>query len=157
MLDFGVARAGDDDDSVTQTGVVLGTPGYIAPEVLAGAPATPASDVWGLGASLFFALTGHKAKDADGNLATSLLADVPAALADIVIRALDADPARRPTTAVELADALDATGLAADCQPLRMDQAASSISDTDETHDAGADHRQTLADAPAARDRRATP
>lgn len=155
VLDFGVARAGNADESMTQTGAVLGTPGYIAPEVLAGSPATPASDVWGLGATLFFALTGTKAKDAPGHLASSFVEGIPAALDDILARALDATPARRPTTAVELADLLDATGLAASCPPMRMDPAGDSITDTDETHDVVAEPQETLADAPAARDRRA--
>jgi hypothetical protein len=86
---------------------------------------------------------------------------VPAVLEGILVRALAAEPARRPTSAGELADALDATGLGTNCPPLRMDPGAESISETDETIDAtgetAGDDGKTRADAPAARDRRARP
>ncbi|HUQ07876.1 MAG TPA: serine/threonine-protein kinase [Kofleriaceae bacterium] len=157
VLDFGIARVqtndGRDDDNMTQTGVLIGTPGYIAPEVAAGAPATPASDVWSLGAALFFASSGAKFHEGRGTTP-------PSELADLLARVLDGDPARRPTSADALADLLDATGLAQDCPPLRMERAASAaegISETDETTDTTDDHGETRADAPAARDRRARP
>lgn len=67
LTDFGIARALQ-DPTVTQTGVVTGSPAYLAPEVASGQAATPASDVWSFGATLFHALTGeppyHRA-DAD--------------------------------------------------------------------------------------------
>jgi hypothetical protein len=82
---------------------------------------------------------------------------VPASLEDIVVRALAADPARRPTSAGELADLLDATDLARDCPVLRMELDPKSISGTDEDLEVAADHQETQAEAPAARDRRVTP
>ena len=89
VLDFGIARVeapDGGDESVTLTGAVVGTPGYIAPEVTAGAAATPASDVWSAGATLFFALTGTRVRDAGGKRPSELVAGVPAALDDVLLR-----------------------------------------------------------------------
>ena len=58
LTDFGIARAVA-DASLTQTGLVTGSPAYLAPEVAAGNKATNASDTWSLGATLFHALAGH--------------------------------------------------------------------------------------------------
>jgi len=58
LSDFGIARAVA-DASLTQTGLVTGSPAYIAPEVATGAAATTASDVWSFGASIYHALSGH--------------------------------------------------------------------------------------------------
>ncbi|WP_370247069.1 serine/threonine-protein kinase [Nocardioides sp.] len=58
LTDFGIAR-GLTDPSLTQTGLVTGSPAYLAPEVATGSGATPASDVWSLGATLFHALAGR--------------------------------------------------------------------------------------------------
>ena len=52
LNDFGIARSAD-DHSLTQTGLVTGSPAYLAPEVASGSSATPASDVWSLGATLY--------------------------------------------------------------------------------------------------------
>ncbi|MBI3854021.1 MAG: protein kinase [Verrucomicrobia bacterium] len=60
VTDFGLARPMDDDSSLTLTGQVLGTPGYIAPEqAKGGGTVGPAADVYGLGALLFHLLTGR--------------------------------------------------------------------------------------------------
>jgi serine/threonine protein kinase len=58
VADFGIAKIADDVDATT-TGVVLGTPAYLAPERLAGHPATPASDIFGVGVVLYELLSGH--------------------------------------------------------------------------------------------------
>ncbi|MDI6909848.1 serine/threonine-protein kinase [Nocardioides sp.] len=58
LSDFGIARA-EADASLTQTGLVTGSPAYLSPEVASGQQATDASDVWSLGATLFHALAGH--------------------------------------------------------------------------------------------------
>ena len=71
LNDFGIARA-DDDPSLTQTGLVTGSPAYLAPEVASGSSATPASDVWSLGATLFHAVTGHPPYDVGDNLIGAL-------------------------------------------------------------------------------------
>ena len=58
LTDFGIARAVA-DASLTQTGLVTGSPSYLAPEVAAGSKATNASDTWSLGATLYHALAGR--------------------------------------------------------------------------------------------------
>src|SRR5450759_4565114 len=58
LIDFGIAQAGD-DARLTQVGLVAGTPGYLAPELLDGADPSAASDWWGWAAVLAFAGTGR--------------------------------------------------------------------------------------------------
>ena len=67
LTDFGIARA-EADASLTQTGLVTGSPAYLAPEVATGRTATDASDVWSLGATLFHALEGTPPYDTDDNV-----------------------------------------------------------------------------------------
>ncbi len=71
LSDFGIARSAD-DSSLTQTGLVTGSPAYLAPEVASGASATPASDVWSLGASLYHAVTGNPPYEVGDNLIGAL-------------------------------------------------------------------------------------
>lgn len=71
LLDFGIARA-QGDLTLTQTGLVSGSPAYLAPEVASGAPATTASDVWSLGATLFHLLSGHPPYDVGDNIVGGL-------------------------------------------------------------------------------------
>ena len=97
-----------------------GTPLYLAPEVLEGAPASRASDVYSLGVLLYFLVSGsfpvpgrsvRDLRDAHARGArTSLRAvrpDTPAGLAAIIERAIAADPARRYQSAAELGQALE--------------------------------------------------
>ncbi|MCW2795299.1 MAG: protein kinase [Nocardioides sp.] len=67
LSDFGIARA-EADASLTQTGLVTGSPAYLAPEVASGRTATDASDVWSLGATLYHALDGRPPYDVGDNL-----------------------------------------------------------------------------------------
>jgi eukaryotic-like serine/threonine-protein kinase len=71
LSDFGIARA-EADASLTQTGLVTGSPAYLAPEVASGSTATEASDVWSLGATLFHALAGRPPYDTSENLMGAL-------------------------------------------------------------------------------------
>lgn len=71
LNDFGIARSAD-DPSLTQTGLVTGSPAYLAPEVASGSSATPASDVWSLGATLYHAVTGRPPYDVGDNLIGAL-------------------------------------------------------------------------------------
>ena len=66
--DFGIARSAS-DTALTRTGLVTGSPAYLAPEVASGRSATGASDVWSLGATLWHALVGRPPYDvSDGNV-----------------------------------------------------------------------------------------
>jgi serine/threonine protein kinase len=66
LTDFGIAR-NVADAPMTTAGLVLGSPAYIAPEVAAGQPVTPAADLWGLGATLFAAIEGRPPYDVHGD------------------------------------------------------------------------------------------
>jgi eukaryotic-like serine/threonine-protein kinase len=66
LTDFGIAR-NVADAPMTSAGLVLGSPAYIAPEVAAGQPVTPAADLWGLGATLFAAVEGRPPYDVHGD------------------------------------------------------------------------------------------
>jgi serine/threonine-protein kinase PknK len=114
LADFGIARLLD--ATLTATGTVTATIPYAAPEVLDGAPATEASDVYGLGATLHACLTGEAPfvateHDTMVSLVTRVAtqappslreAGVPTALADVVERAMGKDPAARHDGAVAL-------------------------------------------------------
>jgi serine/threonine protein kinase len=108
--DLGLARPGDDTgwDALTTTGMAMGTLAYLAPERLAGEPATPAGDVWSLGAMTYQALTGRlpRAATTVTELAEQRLAQSPppssvkpdlgGAFDAPLLAALDPDPAGRP-------------------------------------------------------------
>nr|WP_268815960.1 serine/threonine-protein kinase [Amycolatopsis alkalitolerans] len=66
LTDFGIAR-NVSEATMTRTGMTLGSPAYMAPEVASGKAVTPGADLWGLGATLFNALEGHPPYDADGD------------------------------------------------------------------------------------------
>jgi eukaryotic-like serine/threonine-protein kinase len=122
LADLGIAVS-IDQTRVTQSGVVLGSAAYMAPEQLEGREIGPAADVYALAAVCFEALTGEKARpgrtpvEIAHSVATTpppdVRAHVPelsAAAADALRRGMALDPAERPRTAVrlaaELADAL---------------------------------------------------
>ncbi|MDJ0341971.1 protein kinase [Streptomyces sp. H10-C2] len=121
LIDFGVARAMDASGaSVTGSGVVVGSPGYMSPEQVLARPLGAASDVFALGAVLAFAATGHG--PFSGDSAASLLYKVaheepeldglPEELRDVVESCLAKAPAVRPTPA-RLAARLAPDGAAA--------------------------------------------
>ncbi len=103
LIDFGLARVAD-DPKLTHTGWLLGTPGYLAPEILYGDDATTASDVHSWAATVAFAGTGHPPFGRGPSMAIMDrvrrgehdLAGLPDDLRAIVDAALDPDPARRP-------------------------------------------------------------
>ena len=114
LMDFGAGRAQGAD----ATGVA-GTPMYLAPEVLAGEPPTPRSDLYSLGVLIFHLLTGaypYTGVDLDGLRAAhaggtrswlrDLRPDLPDALVQSIERAINADPTRRFATAGEMERAL---------------------------------------------------
>ena len=105
--DFGIARAGT-DDQLTQTGLVTGTPSYMAPEVAVGNDHGEAADVWALGATIYFAVEGQDAHAGQGNALATLrhIATRPprrpqraGPLESVLADLLAHDPARRGTMA----------------------------------------------------------
>ncbi|MEY2242272.1 ABC transporter substrate-binding protein [Streptomyces sp. BF23-18] len=121
LIDFGIARA-PEDRTLTATGMVVGTPGYLSPEQAEGRGGDgigPASDVFSLGCVLAFAATG-RAPFGSGAVDALLyravhdpadLEGVPAWLHEVLDRCLEKDPARRPD-AGELVRELTAAGAA---------------------------------------------
>jgi serine/threonine protein kinase len=71
LADFGIARARA-DSTLTASGMVAGSPAYLAPEVASGNTATEASDVWSLGATLYHTLTGRPPYDVSGNVLAAM-------------------------------------------------------------------------------------
>ena len=104
LIDFGLARAVD-ETRLTATGLVIGTPRYLAPEIVAGDPPSTATDVHGWAATVAFAATGRPPYG-EGHDSVVLdrirrgqfdLAGVDDRLAPLLARALAADPGYRPT------------------------------------------------------------
>ncbi|AQA22749.1 NB-ARC domain protein [Rhodococcus sp. MTM3W5.2] len=117
LSDFGIAHIADGFE--TATGTFTATPAFTAPEILSGGPPSVASDVYGLGATVFCALTGHAAFERHtGEQVVAQFVritsepipdlrelDIPADLAAAIEHAMSADPDARPTAA-ELGDVL---------------------------------------------------
>jgi eukaryotic-like serine/threonine-protein kinase len=107
LTDFGIAQF-EGDSSLTMVGVVLGSPGFIAPERLSGAGATPASDLWSLGSTLYAAVQGHGPYERDSEMAVLRAntheAPPPALsagpLAPLIAALLSPEPAARPSASV---------------------------------------------------------
>ncbi|MEO7329803.1 MAG: serine/threonine-protein kinase, partial [Minicystis sp.] len=120
ILDFGIARRGDGDRTLTQTGAMVGTPGYMAPEQARGEKQlSPRADVFSLGCVLFRCLTGRRPFEADDLMAIllklvledaprlrSLREEAPAALDDLLARMLAKAPADRPADGSAVAAAI---------------------------------------------------
>jgi tRNA A-37 threonylcarbamoyl transferase component Bud32 len=111
LTDFGIAQF-EGDPRLTQTGMVMGSPGFTAPERIRGGTATPASDLWSLGATLFAACEGRGPYEARGGAITTMSAiineDAPLArtagrMGPIIAALLRRDPVRRPTASAAAA------------------------------------------------------
>jgi serine/threonine-protein kinase len=107
LSDFGIARllepAGD-ERPLTRPSVVLGTPGYLAPEARAGAAVDPRMDVYALGGVLLYLLTGRHPEGATSS-GSGLAAALPPgakALGPVLARAMAIDPVHRTATAEAL-------------------------------------------------------
>ncbi|WP_433464280.1 protein kinase domain-containing protein [Spirillospora sp. CA-128828] len=106
LTDFGIAQM-EGDSTLTQTGLVMGSPAYIPPERVQGERAVPASDLWSLGATLYAAVEGrspYERSDAMSSLQAALTEPVPPArnagpLAQVLDGLLVREPARRMTAA----------------------------------------------------------
>jgi WD40 repeat protein len=122
VTDFGLAKRFHESVELTQSGAVMGTPAYMAPEQSLGrrGAVTTASDVYGLGAVLYALLTGKAPFEGDSVVDTlqavrekpaeppsRLNRKVPRDLEVICLKCLEKEPRRRYTTARELADDLN--------------------------------------------------
>lgn len=142
VTDFGIARSAV-DTALTADGHVLGTVHFMSPEQCSGAPVDGRSDLYALGVTGFFALSGRLPFDEEAPQAVivahvtrtppslrSVAPDVPAALADVIDRCLQKDPAARIPTGEALADALTKALEAHDAAP----RAAARVLPTEQAH-----------------------
>ncbi len=115
LTDFGISRALS-EAPLTQTGEVLGTPHYLSPEQAQGQPAGPLSDVYALAVVGYEMITGQRPFAGDSMVTTALAhvsqpapplpESVPEPLRTTVMAGLAKDPAQRPASAAEFAEAL---------------------------------------------------
>lgn len=136
LVDFGAATCRAFTAGLTGDGCVIGTPAFLAPEQAQGRPADAAADVFGLGACLWFALTGASpvtgsadlvepwaaiaASAAFGGVASArppLPAGTPLGLVRLLAALLDPDPRRRPAAAAALPLAATTLGRTVDARP----------------------------------------
>ncbi|MEP6462995.1 MAG: serine/threonine-protein kinase, partial [Frankiaceae bacterium] len=104
LTDFGIAR-GIEDTTITRTGMIVGSPAYVAPERATGAPALPPSDLWALGATLYTVVEGHPPYDRGDPMHTlaAVMYEEPepcraaGPLAPVIRSLLAKNPADRPT------------------------------------------------------------
>jgi serine/threonine protein kinase len=149
VLDLGLARMRGGADGATASGVLLGTADYIAPEQIGSAQhADGRADVYGLGATLYFLLAGSPPFAGDGTASwleklrahqeepvpplRSRRADVPPALAALVESMLAKNPADRPASMAEVAEALTPFAAGADL-PSLLARFGEALTDTAET------------------------
>ncbi|WP_081915954.1 serine/threonine-protein kinase [Saccharothrix sp. NRRL B-16314] len=132
LIDFGIARS-KGDSTLTATGMMVGTPDFLAPETARGEAASPASDGWQLAATVSYALTGQPPRGSRENPISSLMAAAQgepcvklpqhSAHSRLLASALDADPAKRPTLGAirnELSSWLSQAGLSKEGPVTRM-------------------------------------
>jgi serine/threonine protein kinase len=128
LTDFGIATF-QGDPRLTQTGMVMGSPGFTAPERIRGEDASPASDLWSLGATLFAAVEGHGPFERRGGAITTMSAiinedapDAPTAgaLGPVIAALLRREPAARP-------DARTAVRMITDVLPLLPDHPPTAV------------------------------
>ena len=146
LADFGMARARDRIAEHTAPGFVKGTLSYMAPEILGGKPASPASDLFGVAATLWEALAGERLFQAKTDpevaelirrceipLIAERRVDVPGALSLAIRRALAADPGERFPSARAMAQEVGEV-LRAEGPPHDADEiVAKAVSDAIET------------------------
>lgn len=137
LADFGIARAADEDVHLTQTGMVMASLAYAAPESLTGEKVDHRADIYALGCSMYRMLTGKTPFAGDGGgaaavttghlslpppRATDRLPHLPQAIDAVIAKAMAKDPRQRYQTARELAAdasaALDDTTMVIKTRPV---------------------------------------
>ncbi|MCA9206360.1 MAG: protein kinase, partial [Planctomycetales bacterium] len=120
ILDFGLARATDDRQNLTQSGAIVGTPSYLSPEQATGQGVDERTDLFSLGVVFYQMLTGKKPFERESTFATLraidsetpvepsvIRSDVPVAVSDLVMRLLKKAPDERFQSAAELIAAVE--------------------------------------------------
>lgn len=122
LIDFGISHVAD-SSRITQHGLVMGTPGYLAPEVISHAELTPATDWWGWAATMVYGATGEHPfgsgsyQEVMGRIYAEqpILQGVPGELRDVLRRSLAVTIASRPEPP-DLRVVIDALQSAADAE-----------------------------------------
>lgn len=119
LVDFGLARTADDQSNLTQSGAIVGTPSFLAPEQARGEPVDHRADLFSVGVVLYQMITG-KSPFARANLMATLHAvtleeadppaefdaAIPTALSDLIMKLLDKNPEQRFQTADDVIEYL---------------------------------------------------
>ena len=119
ILDFGLARPASEDQKVTQSGAILGTPAYMAPEQAAGTEATIRSDLFSLGTVMYRMATGIQPFAGPNMMATlnnlankqpdppaMVCPDIPELLSTLILRLIAKSPEQRPESAADVVESL---------------------------------------------------
>jgi hypothetical protein len=133
VLDFGLVKSSwtelGSETGLSRESAITGTPAYLAPEVVLGERAIDGRvDIYGLGCVAYWLVAGQRVFEGETPMQLAMHhvqtipvlpsrrgeVEVPRALEDLVMACLEKDPARRPGSARELAERLEATGLASD-------------------------------------------
>ncbi len=125
IMDFGIAKSLDSGSKLTQTGIALGTAGYLSPEQIQGAEIDARTDIFALGILAYELVTSsrpfsgkslsnvlYKILNEDPPTPTSVRADCPPALEAVVLKAMRKPPEERFQTAREMAEAIRAIEIA---------------------------------------------
>jgi serine/threonine protein kinase/tetratricopeptide (TPR) repeat protein len=136
IMDFGIARSVS-APGITSAGVVIGTPGYMAPEQLEGKTADLRSDIYALGAILFEMLTNRMPYEGDSALAIamkqkgekppdprSLNPAIPERLGLLILKCLEADPENRIQNTAEISSSLQGIAEAGAAAPREISPSA---------------------------------
>lgn len=121
ILDFGLARVNTDSAQLSQVGVILGTPAFMAPEQARGDSVDHRADLFSLGCVLYWLCTNERPFKGTDVLSTlsalashdpqppqTLSVDIPTALSELIMQLLQKDPGRRPASSQAVADSLAA-------------------------------------------------
>ena len=130
--DFGIAKA-TEEPGLTSTGVLFGTPNYLAPEMACGEPVTARSDLYAVGVMLYEMLSGRLPFERDSPLGmvhahayeepaplSEVAQNVSPGMLAVVHKAMEKDPKHRFASAGEMADALIASGTQTPPPPPRL-------------------------------------
>ena len=124
LVDLGIAKVADATGQLTATGTIVGSPGYVPPELHRGAPVDHRADIWAWGCCMVLAASGEPLFDGDGargiltavlnnrpsSGALAALVRVDAELAKVVSLAVHPDPRKRPTDGADLVRRLPPAG-----------------------------------------------
>ncbi|WP_275588346.1 serine/threonine-protein kinase [Streptomyces sp. HB132] len=135
VIDFGISKAVQGLTTLTDTGLIIGSPGFMSPEQASGGRVGPSSDIFSLGTVLVFAATGKGPFDAESIPAmlyrvvhdTPSLNGVPEGLQEVLAACLEKSAERRPTPG-KLLDRLNGASLPAPTRPMQRHEATTATS-----------------------------